>query len=490
MKKALISSILLLTLFATVKAQEFRNLDFRQKCDSSKTRICSWDLSWGKKNAVAPIPYKKKTVLQIQGENEKSVGFVEQSVSTMKSTNFQILTISSSIKSEDVFGKGAGLNIGLYNDEGALIGTKDMGGFYSISWIRGTHKWKKYTLSIVVPKETTTLKIGMILYGKGKVWFSDFNADLTPVNYRNPSKLAYQYIEAAVDTIAKNSLVRDSINVVAIRDAALKIAGPAKKYRDCYLAVEFLLESLRPYGDHHSFFMTAEEVKNWEGEGSQVSEIAFPTYKVIDSCGYILVPPFHGGNPKQMTAYADSLQAAIETLYSTSIKGWIVDLRQNTGGNMEPMIAGLGPLFSDEKLGALIDVAGSPDAWYYKNGRYYGDDYEGWTVSKPYQLPAALPIAVLTSPQTGSSGEIVVISFIGNKKTRSFGQPTWGLTTGNGSFELKDGSKIFLASTIMADRNNIQYTTSIPPDVVVEDKATTDQDETIEAALKWLAKGN
>ncbi len=485
-KKISITLILIVLILKIANGQNFQNLDFQQKCDSSKTGLCHWDLSWGGKKFVNVEIIDSKNVLAISGQDENSVGFIEQEANSIDTTRVKILSISSFVKSEGIIGKGAGLNIGLYDHNGILLATKDMGGFYSVNWITGTNNWKKYAISVVCPKETDKIKIGMILYGKGTVWFSDFDVKTTPIDDRKLSKLAIQYINSACDIIVKNSLVRDSININGLKEIALKIAGPAKKYSDCFLAVNYLLESLRPFGDHHSFFMSAEEMKNWKNEGSKVSKIEFPTYKVIDGCGYILVPPFHGGNTKLMTAYADSLQKGIQNLSTSKINGWIVDLRQNTGGNMEPMIAGLGPLFSSEKLGSLVDINGKSNSWYYKDGRYYGDGYKGWIVSRPFKLTTLLPIAVLTSNQTGSSGEVVVISLLGNSNTKSFGQPTWGLTTGNGSFELKDGSQIFLASTIMADRNGNQYTTSINPDFLIEDKTNTDTDEIIDAAIKWV----
>ncbi len=485
-KKISTTLIFIIAILTTVNGQNFQNLDFQQKCDSAKTELCYWDLSWGGKKSVTTEIIDGKSVIAISGENENSVCFVEQEANSSDTTRVKILSISSFVKSEGIMGKGAGLNIGLYDSDGILIATKDMGGFYSVDWITGTNNWKQYAIAIVCPKETEKIKIGMILYGKGTVWFSDFEVKTTPIDDRKPSKLALQYISSACDIIVNNSLVRDSINISSLKEIALKIAGPAKKYSDCFLAVNYLLESLRPFGDHHSFFMSAAEMKNWKNEGSQVSKIEFPTYKGIDSCGYILVPPFHGGNAKLMTAYADSLQKGIQNLSNSKIKGWIVDLRQNTGGNMEPMIAGLGPLFSSEKLGSLVDVNGKSDSWYYKDGRYYGDGYKGWIVSKPIKLTSFLPIAVLTGNQTGSSGEVVAISFIGNSNTKSFGQPTWGLTTGNGSFELKDGSQIFLASTIMTDRNGNQYTASINPDFLIEDKTNTNTDEIMDAAIKWI----
>jgi C-terminal processing protease CtpA/Prc len=482
----LILSITFLFVFLSAKAQKFYNLNFEQRCDTSKTRLCHWDLSWGGKDAIKQDIVEKASCLLIQSTSKNDVGFTEQTLVISPLKEIAIITISAFIRTESIEGKGAGLNINLYDKEDGLVAFKDMGGVYSIDWIRGTNGWKYYSISLVCPVDAIKIKIGAILYGKGKAWFKNYKVVFASLAGRKPSKLAQKYITAACDTIKTNSLVRDSVNIEALKKNALKIAGQAKKYSDCYLAVNYLMESLRPYGDQHSFFMKADEVVNWESNGSAVSKIEFPSYKIINECAYILVPGFHGGNQKIILAYADSLQLAIKKLAGSAIKGWIIDLRLNTGGNMEPMIAGLGPLFSSEKLGSLVDVNNKADAWYYKDGKYFGDGYTGWSVSNPITLTSKLPIAVLTSGQTGSSGEIVTISFIGNARTKSFGQPTWGLTTGNGSFDLADGSKMFLASTIMADRNNKQYSGSIKPDVQIDNMIVDKVDMVLMAAIEWI----
>jgi len=203
----------------------------------------------------------------------------------------------------------------------------------------------------------------------------------------------------------------------------------------------------------------------------------------VDSCGYILIPGFHSGNKETIKAFADSVQLAIKNLSNAGIRGWIIDLQQNDGGNQEPMIAGLGPLFSSEKLGSLVDLYGKANSWYYRNGRYWADGEEGWNVTNPATVKSKLPIAVLTSSQTGSSGEIVAISFIGNDNTKSFGSSTGGFTTGTMDYKLMDGSRIFLASTIMADRNAKKYEGSISPDIPI---SSSNKEDVINAALKWI----
>jgi carboxyl-terminal processing protease len=476
----------LLICFKNTQAQYFRNLNFEQACDTSQTGLCFWDLSWGSKNAVKQDIIDGTKCLLIQGSKVTSVAFTEQASAISSSKDIRIVTVSANFKTKDVEGKGAGLNINLYDKDGQLVATKDMGGFYSIEWIKGTNDWREYSISLVCPTDAIKIKVGAILYGKGKAWIKNYKVTIESIAGRKANRLAKKYITAACDTISKNSLVRDSIDIKSLKKTALKIAGAAKNYSDCYLAINYLLESLRPYGDHHSFFMKADEVVNWKNNGSSVSKIEYPSYRVINDCGYILVPPFHGGNQNLIVAYADSLQEAIKKLDNQEIKGWIIDLRQNTGGNMEPMIAGLGPLFSSVKLGSLVDVNNKADAWYYKDGRYFGDGYIGWSVSNPVTISSKLPVAVLTSNQTGSSGEIVAISFIGNARTKSFGQPTWGLTTGNGSFNLPDGSRMFLASTIMADRNGRQFTSSIKPDVQIDNMIVDNVDMVLRAAIDWI----
>jgi len=484
-KKTAFTSIFL-TFLAIVQAQNFHNLNFGQVCDTSKTGLCYWDLSWGGNGDVKQDVVGNTKCLLIQGANKNAVGFAEQSSPISMSKGMQIITLTATISTGNIEGKGAGLNLGLYDTDGNLIVFKDMGGVYSLEWIRGTNSWKTYSISLVCPVETVKLKIGAILYGKGKAWFKDYAITFTSIANRKPGKLALQYISAACDTIKKHSLVRDSIDIEPLKRTALNIAGPAKKYSDCYAAINYLVESLRAYGDYHSFFMKANEFINWKNNGSAINKIEFPSYKIIDECGYILVPSFHGGNQKTILAYADSLQAALQKLEISGIKGWVIDLRENTGGNQEPMIAGLGPVFSSEKLGSLADVNNQYNAWYYKNGKYFMDDDTGWSVSNPVTLKSKLPIAVLTSNKVGSSGEIVVISFIGNARTRSFGQPTLGLTTGNGSFDLADGSKMFIASTVMVDRNGKKYTGSVKPDVPIDKMIVAKKDMVLSAALGWI----
>jgi carboxyl-terminal processing protease len=479
MRIAFLVMVLLVATSGTGAAQTFQNLGFADTCSASKTRLCHWDLSWGGKNAIRPAD----GALLIDIEN--NVGFAEQSAVVPAPAELKLITFTGKIKTANVTGKGAGLNLSIYDAGGALLFTRDMGGL-AANWGTGTRDWQTYTVKAVCPVEAATIKIGAIVYGSGRAWFDDFNIDVVPVRDRKYSKLAEDYILTAMDTIAAHSLRRDSVDLLALRKTALQIAGAAKTPADCHLAVAYVLQAL---GDHHSFLMEPEVVKSWQADNPEVDAKAkWPAYRVIDGYGYIMVPGFHGGQPRRMLAFADTIQSALRQLSAVGVKGWIVDLRENDGGNMEPMIAGLGPLFSAEKLGFLVDVNGRKESWGYRGGAYYWENEKITAVSNPIVLKHQLPVAVLIGPRVGSSGEIVTISFVGNAKTRLFGQPTWGLTTGNGAFDLPDGARMMLASTVMADRSGKLYRGAVEPDEHVERSAQEKNDVELQAARRWLGQ--
>ena len=76
------------------------------------------------------------------------------------------------------------------------------------------------------------------------------------------------------------------------------------------------------------------------------------------------------------------------------------------------------------------------------------------------------PVAVLTSRLTGSSGEGVVMAFRGRPDSRSFGEPTAGVPTGNAPYPLSDRAELHLTEGIGVDRTGATYQARIQPDRV------------------------
>lgn len=180
-----------------------------------------------------------------------------------------------------------------------------------------------------------------------------------------------------------------------------------------------------------------------------------------------------------MRSFSGKIQALIRDLDTgNNIKGWIVDLRGNTGGNMWPMLAGLAPLTGAGPLGYFVRNAAGKEMKNVWNGAHV-------KVENPYTLQKPdTKVAVLIGPRTSSSGEMTTVAFIGRSNTRLFGQATGGFTTANRTFALSDGSNLLLASSYIADRNHGKYLSKISPDETVE--PVPGVDAAVKAAEKWL----
>jgi carboxyl-terminal processing protease len=187
--------------------------------------------------------------------------------------------------------------------------------------------------------------------------------------------------------------------------------------------------------------------------------------------------------------FAEQIQALIRELDQKNLKGWIIDLRLNGGGNMWPMLAGLGPIFGEGELGSFVGARGSKK-WRYQDGQSLIDQKVAAKVAVPYKVKNGdLPVAILTDDLTASSGEAVVVAFKGRSKTRFIGMPTRGVPTANSPMKLSDGAVLNLNVAIDADRTGKSYDSKIPPDTEVKTVWAlygTADDPVIRAALSWL----
>jgi len=178
--------------------------------------------------------------------------------------------------------------------------------------------------------------------------------------------------------------------------------------------------------------------------------------------------------------------------------GWVVDLQLNYGGNVGPMLGGVGPVLGEGKAWESVAPNGDRQTWYYRNGEVVEEDPQGehilGQVDYPYQLKNQMPpVAVLTSPLTTSAGEATTISFRGRVGARSFGTPTYGVPNGPIGIMLSDGARLGVAYAREADRTGhiYRYNENLQPDEFVwtapgNNLVGTDADPVVQAGLKWL----
>lgn len=319
-----------------------------------------------------------------------------------------------------------------------------------------------------------------------------FTATVIPSETPTPELLpispqASAYLQEALDIMQNNSLHRYSIDWEKLSASAFKIAEHAQTPADTYDAIWYALNQL---GDHHSHFRTPEMVA--EVEQMTVNDSPLPRGKLLlDKIGFIEIERYASARDGEDSKYATMVQQLIRDLDAQDVCGWIIDLRENTGGSTWPMLAGLGPILGEGEIGAFVDADGKKMVWSYQNGQaLLGEDVATHINGLAYQLKAASPlVAVLTGMNTASAGESVVVAFRGRPNTRSFGLYTYGVPTGNEVFPLSDGAWIALTTVFYADRTGQIYDDRIDPDKRVDAawQLTIIKEEIIpQPAIDWL----
>lgn len=276
------------------------------------------------------------------------------------------------------------------------------------------------------------------------------------------SDLARTYLESVITLAQTNSINRSQVDWPTVRREVFSRAGRAQVPAETHAAARWLVSAL---GDRHSAFLDPVALKSLPARSAAAS--GKPEGRVLDGrFGYVLVPTF--GSPDQATIdqFATELQSVIASVGASKPCGWVVDLRSNGGGNMWPMLAGIGPVLGSGQLGSFKDPDGRGASWSYEHGEAKSD---GRTFAKTLNAPVILPVeappvAVLVGPTTASSGEAVAIAFRGRSSTRLFGATTRGLTTSNRVFPLSDGSLLNLTTAAFADRTGTQYQNGVTPD--------------------------
>jgi hypothetical protein len=351
--------------------------------------------------------------------------------------------------------------------------------------------WTRRAVELPLPDDADEIAFGAVLRGAGSARFDDFAVAVAPVEGAPAAPAAVRYLDAALALMERHSLNRGAVDWPALRAAALAHARGAVAPPGTYAALRF---ALRELGDRHSYLLApapaaallAAPVSNARTGRAPLAPVAEMRFGAL---AYLAVPGFAGGSPGAQAAFAEDLQARIGNLDLSMACGWILDLRLNTGGNLWPMLAGLGPLLGEGDLGASLYPDGSRRGIWYRDGRAGFGDYVQLRVVAPHVLrDRAAPLAVLVGARTASSAEVLVAAFRGRPATRTFGAATRGLSAGNRTFELADGAALVLTVAATSDRAGRVDAGPIEPDVTVASATAgaLPADATVAAAAAWL----
>lgn len=272
------------------------------------------------------------------------------------------------------------------------------------------------------------------------------------------SSVVETYLTKMVSIMQANSINRKKIDWDIFKTKVMDTAKGSQNIRDAGVKAAIIV-ALDLLKDSHSLYQSSNG-SYISGTSSTVScRDDTPIIPSPDSeVGYVKITGF-SGDANSANNFAQNIQTTIKNADNPKIKGWIVDLRGNLGGNMWPMIAGVSPILGDGTFGYFIDPDGSEYLCTYGNG-----NTNGVKITEQYNLLKPNPkVAVLTDQATASSGEAVTIAFKTRANTKSFGNATCGLSTANQGFNLSDGATLILTVSTMADRTKKCMAIGLPP---------------------------
>ena len=290
------------------------------------------------------------------------------------------------------------------------------------------------------------------------------------------------YLNGLIDIMQANSVNRLRIDWTSFRAQVTAAAGGAATIADTYPAIGVALGLL---DDHHSFYRHADRLNGISNPrfpgGCNVP--AIPTPPVPDDIGYVRITAT-GAQGDAQVVFAEAIQQQIRDRDRENLAGWIVDLRGNGGGNMWPMLAGIGPILGEGVVGYFINATSERSPWAFDGRSSVSNGFVAVTTAGVTLKRSAPRVAVLTNTAVASSGEAMVVAFRGRPNTRSFGLPTCGVPTANRTFNLSDGGQLVLTTAVDADRTLTSYDSPIVPDEMI-----AAPEAMVQRAIDWLRGG-
>lgn len=215
--------------------------------------------------------------------------------------------------------------------------------------------------------------------------------------------------------------------------------------------------------------------------------------KVIDkNYGYVFIPGMllKDATKKDLDEAAQKIYDAIIKIdQSHNIKGWIIDLRLNIGGNSNVMLAGLYHLLGNGTTHLSLDIDKNVKILTSINdGILYKNHEINTAIKTNFEPKPHIPVALISGIITNSAGEFVVFGFRGRKNTIVIGEESYGSTTANDLYELPFGIKAAITESYGTDRS-AKFTKTVIPDIEVIKETNFEnlsKDKNIIEAIKYI----
>lgn len=297
----------------------------------------------------------------------------------------------------------------------------------------------------------------------------------------------------------ETSLYANEVDWNTVNAKFIELTKDAENQEEYKNGLQYLINSL---GDKHGHIRSLEDnsivvsyqgkytgvdTRNTEFVNSVINDISARfSYRMLENnIGYLKVVGIGPGNVKEQ---ADFIREGLVDLKEKGVNKWIVDLRFNGGGNMEPMISGLAPLIGEGFVAGAINRDNEIREYIIEDGQFYNFDRLVCEMDNLPRIKQGEKVVVLLSRYTISSGELVAIAFKGRKNTIFIGEDTAGYTTGNGYDKINDELVLVISQDVFIDRDKKRYDNKVGVDEQIEFQHTEflENDNQLNRAKEWL----
>lgn len=239
-------------------------------------------------------------------------------------------------------------------------------------------------------------------------------------------------------------------------------------YKEVY---PLLKQALKIKGGKHSSLVSPEESKK------NISQYKKPTISVKNNVLYVHLPEFTGST-SQAKKYATTVYHKIAKQKYTGI---IIDLSDNRGGDIGPMLAGTSPIIPNGKIFSIVNANGETTNVSLR-GSVTDNMGTNINLGKIRKIKNT-PIAVILNRWTASSGELTDLALANNSDVKTFGEKSAGYTSINSTYSMYNGTQINITTDKVKKNNGqILFNDKIKPDITTK--------EPIIKAKEWISTHN
>jgi C-terminal processing protease CtpA/Prc len=301
-------------------------------------------------------------------------------------------------------------------------------------------------------------------------------------------------IDTCITILKQRSVNAGQVNWNTIKKNALSKAAGITDANELGPVMRYIYGSVN---DFHGAFFYKDSTFKVAHEQAPISDsihkewnkgVSIRTEMLNDNIGYLRIPYMSTSTREENNKKAQGLNDSLCSLLERNIKGIVVDLRLNGGGDMHLMILGVQQLLGNGHIGSFHDK--NVEKWILKDNSFVADTSVIVKISPKCNSNAQnMPVVLLTSSATGSSGEFFIIAFKGRRKTILLGSETAGYVTVVAGLPVNDAAYMYVSVGYGADRNEKIYRTAIKPDILFTspDKFNDiKNDKKVIAAENWL----